>query len=50
MPSDNHVKSSIMNSRIILYQTNDGETKVEVNMDGETVWLTQNQMAELFEK
>jgi hypothetical protein len=38
------------NSKIILYQTDDGKTKVEVKMDGETVWLTQDQMAELFEK
>lgn len=38
------------NSQIILYQTEDGKTKVEVKMDGETVWLTQDQMAELFEK
>jgi hypothetical protein len=42
----------IMNieSQIILYQTVDGKTKVEVKMDGDTVWLTQDQMAELFEK
>jgi len=38
------------NSKIILYQTEDGKTKVEVNVDGETVWLTQDQMADLFEK
>jgi hypothetical protein len=37
-------------SQIILYQTEDGKTKVQVQMDGETVWLTQDQMAELFEK
>jgi hypothetical protein len=37
-------------SQIILYQTEDGKTKVEVEMDGDTVWLTQDQMAELFEK
>lgn len=37
-------------SQIILYQTEDGKTKVEVKMDGETVWLTQDQIAELFEK
>lgn len=37
-------------SQIILYQTVDGKTKVEVKMDGDTVWLTQDQMAELFEK
>lgn len=38
------------NSQIILYQTDDGKTNVEVKMDGETVWLTQDQMAELFAK
>lgn len=37
-------------SQIILYQTEDGKTKVEVKMDGETVWLTQDQIADLFEK
>jgi len=37
-------------SQIILYQTEDGRTKVEVKMTGDTVWLTQDQMAELFEK
>ncbi len=36
-------------SEIILYQTEDGKTKVQVKMDGETVWLTQKQMAELFD-
>jgi len=38
------------NSQIIFYQTDDGKNKVEVKMDGETVWLTQDQMADLFEK
>jgi hypothetical protein len=38
------------NSQIIFYKTADGKTKVAVKMDGETVWLTQDQMAELFEK
>ncbi|MEK7529257.1 MAG: virulence RhuM family protein [Patescibacteria group bacterium] len=37
-------------SKIILYQTEDGKTKVQVQMDGDTVWLTQDQIAELFEK
>jgi hypothetical protein len=36
-------------SQIILYQTDDGKTKVEVKMAGETVWLTQKLMAELFD-
>ncbi len=37
------------NSQIILYQTEDGKTKVQVKMDGDTVWLSQKQMAELFD-
>lgn len=36
-------------SQIILYQTEDGKTKVQVKMDGETVWLSQKQMGELFD-
>lgn len=39
-----------MNSEIILYQTNDGQTKIEVVLDNETVWLTLNQIAELFQR
>ena len=34
---------------IIIYQTDDGLTKLEVKMEDETVWLTQQQMAELFQ-
>ncbi len=37
-------------SEIILYQSEDGQTKVEVRMEGETVWLTLNQLAELFQR
>jgi hypothetical protein len=37
-------------SEIILYQTEDGQTKIQVKMEDETVWLTQDQMAELFAK
>jgi hypothetical protein len=36
-------------SEIILYQTEDGKTRIEVRMEGETVWLTQQLMAELFQ-
>ncbi len=32
----------------LLYQTEDGQSRVEVRMQGDTVWLTQQQMAELF--
>jgi len=37
------------NNQIIIYNTEDGETKVEVRMKDETVWLSQKQMAELFD-
>ena len=36
-------------SEIILYQTEDGGTRLQVRMEGETVWLTQKLMAELFQ-
>jgi len=37
-------------SEFLLYQTQDGRTRVQVRLLEETVWLTQKQMAELFEK
>ena len=37
-------------SEIILYQTEDGQTKIEVRLENETVWLTLNQLSELFQK
>ena len=37
------------NSQIIIYQTEKGETKLEVRLENETVWLTQKLMAELFQ-
>ena len=37
-------------SEILLYQTEDGQTKIEVRLEEETVWLSQVQMAELFQK
>lgn len=38
------------NGEIIIYQTQDGQTSIDVKMEGETVWLSQAQMAELFQK
>ena len=35
-------------SSIVLYTTDDGNTQLEVKLEKDTVWLTQNQMAELF--
>jgi len=37
------------NNKIILYSTEDGKTEIEVNLDDETAWLNQKQMAELFQ-
>jgi len=36
-------------NKIIIYQTEDGQTQIDVRLENETVWLTQAQMAELFE-
>lgn len=38
------------NGQIILFQTQGGETKIEVRLANETVWLTADQMAELFQR
>lgn len=37
-------------SEIILYQTEDGRTRIECRFEDETVWLSLNQMAELFQR
>ncbi len=34
---------------IVIYQTEDGDTKIDVRFVDETVWLTQQQMADLFQ-
>ena len=38
-----------MKDEIIIYHTNELTTKLEVRIEDETVWLTQTQMAELFQ-
>ncbi len=38
------------NSSLLLYQTEDGQTKIEVRLQDETVWLNQAQLSELFDK
>lgn len=50
-PSKSDGKEHTMNNNeIIIYQTEDGVTKISVTLDGDTVWLTQAQMAELFQR
>lgn len=34
----------------LMYQTENGDTKIQVRLEGETVWMTQKAMAELFQK
>ena len=37
-------------SEIIIYQTEDGQTKIDVRMENETVWLSLDKMAQLFQR
>lgn len=39
-----------LNDKIIIYQSEDGKTQLDVKLEGETVWLSTKQMAELFDK
>lgn len=48
----NMIKSNLgkqLYSQFIIYKTEDGETKIDVRFDKDTVWLTQQTMAELFQ-
>lgn len=46
---DNKDNSNIVENEIIIYQTEDGHTKIDVKLEGETVWLTQAQLCELYQ-
>ena len=37
-----------LNNEIIIYQSEDGQTQLDVKLEGESVWLNRQQMAELF--
>ena len=37
------------NNNIVIYQTDDGMTKIDVKLEDETVWLSQQQMADLYD-
>lgn len=43
------MKKQPLNNTILIYQTDDGQTRIDARFEGETVWLTQRIMAELFE-
>jgi len=38
------------NTNILIYQIEDGKTKIETRLENETAWLTIEQMSELFQK
>lgn len=38
-----------LNNKIVIYQSEDGKTQLDVKLEGETVWLSQSQMSELFQ-
>ena len=44
---ENNIKPT---NSVVIYQTSDGETSIDVKFQDETVWLSQAQMAELFQK
>lgn len=44
------MKNENQNNSIIIYEGDDGQSHVEVRFEGETAWLSQKQMAELFDK
>ena len=37
-------------NQIVIYETEDGQTQIDVRLENETVWLTANQMAQLFNR
>lgn len=43
-------KNNPAGGEILLYQTEDGEKRVDVRLQEETVWLSQKQLADLFQK
>ncbi|KKR34488.1 MAG: hypothetical protein UT66_C0023G0011, partial [candidate division CPR2 bacterium GW2011_GWC1_39_9] len=43
------MKKNNPESQLIIYKSEDGQTKIDVRFDGETVWLTQKLLAELFQ-
>jgi hypothetical protein len=53
MPNDKRANPPVPSpeggTESLLYQSEDGQTQIEVRLIGETLWLTQNQMAGLFQ-
>ena len=49
VPLQSEIKIVMEENKIIIYQTEDGQTQIDVRLENETVWLTQAQMVELFQ-
>ena len=45
-----HPNDKMPGSEMMIYTTEDGLTKIETTFDGDTVWLSADQMAELFQR
>lgn len=44
------VEREALGSSIVLYETEDGRTRIERRFEDETIWLTQKLIADLFQK
>lgn len=43
-------QKNMTNSQLLLYQTEDGQTKIDVRLEEDTVWLSIKQMSQLFQR
>jgi hypothetical protein len=48
--AENQMKKNTQNSDILIYRSEDGDVKIETFLENETVWLTIDQMSDLFQK
>ena len=46
---NNYMKKETPNNEIIIYQTESNEIKIDVRLEGDTVWLTQAQLVDLYQ-
>ena len=44
------METNELDNKIVIYQSKDGHTQLDVNLEGETVWLNRQQLAELFDR
>ena len=44
------METNELSNKIVIYQSKDGHTQLDVKMEGETVWLNRQQLAELFDR